>query len=72
MNILVKPCDGMTEPEAMLYAVSIFEGQKVDWKARKEGRNEGVVLMYNDDTVAYFYRTKENYVVRFDRKGRKA
>ena len=72
MNILVKPCDGMTEPEAMKYAVSIFEGQKVDWRGQKEGRNNGVVLMYNDNTVTYFYRTKENYVVRFDRKGREA
>lgn len=71
MEIRVKPCEGMTETEAMEYAVSIFTGTKVDWRAYKEGYINGCVLMYNDNTTAYLYRTKTAYIVRFDRKGEK-
>lgn len=66
MQIIIKPCSGMTEPEAMSYALSIFTGTKVDWRSYKEGIYNGCVLTYNDSTIAYLYKTKTAYVVRFD------
>ena len=52
MDIRIKPCDGMSEAEAIERALSIFKGNKVA-----------------DDAEAYFYRTKNDYVVRFNRLG---
>ena len=69
MDIIVKPCECMTDAEALEYAKSVFEGTKVDLWAYDEGIKNGTALTYNDGTIAYFYRTKTAYVVRLDVKG---
>ena len=70
MDIKIRPCDGMSEAEAVERALSIFKGTKVDYKSRPIGIREGCVLTYADDAIAYFYRTKTEYVVRFDIGGK--
>ena len=69
MDIRIKPCDGMSEAEAIERALSIFKGNRVDYQSRPIGIEEGTVLTYADDAEAYFYRTKNDYVVRFNRIG---
>ena len=69
MEIIIKPCEGITEHEAVDYAQGAFEPKKVDYRAIKKGYTNGQVLIYNDNTAAYFYRTEKADVLRFDRKG---